>query len=544
MGNLRKRRDLLPILAALLALGVASCARRSAEEPEEGRTERQIIRLAHYHLQQGVREAIDELAREYEALHPGIRVEQIAVPERVWPAWLKTQLIGGTAPEILAMGNGLSQPMQARWFSPLSEWTEQANPYNRQTPLEGRPWESTFLDGLRLPPNFSLALMDVYGIPNAVFVDRLFCNPELLEELTGWTATPGSYEELIEACREIRAASEDQGRRIVPIAASRETDYVLAELFSSQTQRLKRELDVQRQLEPHRQEYAFGYLRGEWDLRHASVQAGLRLMSETAGQFAPGFDQLRFEDALFAFSQGRAVFMLASSSAYRSILAQCDFEVEAQALPFPDPSNPRFAPHMVGPINDGNISPVVSFGLRKRSDRQEQAIDFLRFLTSWEANRRFAEISGWLPAVVEVPVAAELEPLRPRLDGYVNGFWLQVASGGSIPALVDTNLYLLAEPLGSVDRFVKAVEASFGQALYDDLEQHASDNARHLRRQDVAWATRYAMELADLGDAEDLQSERGLVDDTQNEMEANRHWFLHNFDRYPRSSLSTGAEGR
>src|SRR5947209_5825580 len=57
------------------------------------------IRMVHWQLEAGVREAIAKMGEEYQKLHPNIRIVQEAVPEPVYATWLTTNLLGGTAPD-------------------------------------------------------------------------------------------------------------------------------------------------------------------------------------------------------------------------------------------------------------------------------------------------------------------------------------------------------------------------------------------------------------------------------------------------------------
>ena len=65
---------------------------------ESANSDVEVIRLAHWQLEPGVREAIDEIAADYMKLHPDVKVEQLPIPGKVWKQWLRTQLVGGALP--------------------------------------------------------------------------------------------------------------------------------------------------------------------------------------------------------------------------------------------------------------------------------------------------------------------------------------------------------------------------------------------------------------------------------------------------------------
>ena len=95
-----------------------------------------VIRFAHAQLEPGLREAFDAIARDYMARNPDVTVEQIAIPRRAWASWMETQLIGGTAPDLIQLVNNDPNPI-LRHFRPIDEWVGKPNPYNDGTALEG-----------------------------------------------------------------------------------------------------------------------------------------------------------------------------------------------------------------------------------------------------------------------------------------------------------------------------------------------------------------------------------------------------------------------
>ena len=84
------------ILVFFISSGRMILLKRQAERP--GHT---IIRLAHIRLQAPFKAAIDRLAADYMKLHPNVTVKQIPIPLRTWRMWVRTQLAGGTAPELI-----------------------------------------------------------------------------------------------------------------------------------------------------------------------------------------------------------------------------------------------------------------------------------------------------------------------------------------------------------------------------------------------------------------------------------------------------------
>ena len=162
------------LLAACFIVALVRVFNRNAEEAQPGTI---TIRFAHWQLESGLRDAFDEVARKYMEAHPGIRVEQLAIPERTYAQYYRTQLIGATAPDIFAIGFGNNDEILARFFTPLTPWLERPNPFNVGTELEGIPWRDTFIDGLN--SKYNQNLLDYYMISTAMFTIRVYYNKTL-----------------------------------------------------------------------------------------------------------------------------------------------------------------------------------------------------------------------------------------------------------------------------------------------------------------------------------------------------------------------------
>ncbi len=170
------------------------------------------LRFAHWQLEGGIREAFDALARRYMALHPHVRVEQMLIPERVYPNWLITQLVGGTAPDLIEVRAGMPEDRIARYFLPLTQAIGEPNPYNAGTSLNGVPWRDTFLDGLAAPPSYIPDLLDFYAIPTAMFSVRLYYNKDLYARIAGDAPLPRTFDEFIAICERVNAYAQRHGQ--------------------------------------------------------------------------------------------------------------------------------------------------------------------------------------------------------------------------------------------------------------------------------------------------------------------------------------------
>ncbi len=445
-----------------------------------------VIRFAHPYLDQQMKRALDEAAARYEASQRAagrrVIVEQIPVPARMYAAWARTQFVGGTAPDLIVISPRLliSDELTVRYLLPMRGAVDEPNPHNVGTPLEGRPWRRTFVDGLEVT-GFNPSLMDVYAVPLATSTVRLFYNRSLLRALTGREEIPGDLEEFLDLCREV---SGRQGRAgtVFPMAGSgHHAEIFLEYYFGLHTQRLRAEIDLAGELYADVLELNTSYLRGLWSLDHPAVRQGLATVRALALNMQPGFERMGREDALFLFLQERALMLPTSSWEATTILEQARFEVGVATYPLPDFASPQNVRFMNGRPSEAGHFEYGGVALSAASRDPDAALDFLRFLTSHAEAGSLASMSGTLPAVEGVEPKGLLRAFTPYLDGYMQGFTLR-SLGPNTRGRFNRTMHSLYEPRGSVERFLEAIQPGYEAAVRDDLRSWA-----RLARQTVMW---------------------------------------------------------
>lgn len=487
----------LGLLAVCFVLAGWRVWQRTQRELAEDRI---VIRFAHAQLEPGLREAFDTIAREYMERNPGVVVEQIAIPRRAWASWMETQLIGGTAPDLIQLVNNDPNPI-LRHFRPIDEWVDEPNPYNAGTDLEGVPWKDTFIAPLTAPPTYWPFFLGYYSVPTTLFTIRMYYNRDLLREVAGDEAVPETYEEFLELCRRVEARAAATGRPLYAVAGARPVppfDALFHRLMTSQTQRLAERVDATYSLgggggdlgdvRAHSRD---AYFRGVWDLRSPEIQAGFELVREVGQFFQPGFLQLERDAAVFYFLQRRALMMPSGSWDYTSLQQQADFEIGVFPVPVPSPEHPEYGANMYGPPSEANTSMRGAFALTKQSPHAAQAIDFLRFLTSQEAHQRFADISGWLPAVRGVRPREEIRDFYPIMEGYPPGFAFN--TGVETTRLWETHAYLLFAGEDGVERLTRALEPLMDAAVVRDELKESRESVAAIAAYDALQAADFAL---------------------------------------------------
>lgn len=482
-----KRAAILNYLGGTLLIGAflwSATVVLSRHTPRHS-NEKVQIRFAHWQLESGLREAFEQVAKDYMKLHPGVEVRQVPVPGRVYATWLQTGYVGNSLPDLVVLSLPSDETLST-YYTPMTNDVIKPNPYNVGTPLEGVPWRDTFLDGL--VASYGLGtLQDYYSIPSAIMTSRVYYNRSLWREIFGEEKTPESYPEFVEACRRIQAFAEKTGRPVLPIAGSSFTANVLLnELMRSQTQKRALELDRLRVLEVSKNVPAISFLKGYATLDDPAVRDGLTLMRDAGNLMQPGFMQLDRDDAILYFAQGRAVMIPTGVWDYGSIAEQSNFELGVFPMPLPDATTPRFGNNVRGPAAEVGRDLALNFVLSAQSKHPEVAVDFLKFLTSQRESQVFTNISKWPPGIVGVEPAPETRAFAPIQEGVTPGFRISdlIFGSGDLYLLQMQNIHKLFGETGSVEKFVEAMRPQFHAAVHADVERQAKLQRSSAQRMD------------------------------------------------------------
>ncbi len=508
----------LALVALSFVIAFGRVVLRTAREVDPDRI---TLRFSHWQVEAGMREAFDAVADEYTAMHPHVRVEQLPCPGDVYGVFIRTRLVGGDPPELMELGRGQPPEQMARYFRPYGQWLDEPNPYNEGTPLEGVPWRDTFLDGLSNAPGVD-TLFEYYAIPISGVSSRMYYNLDLYRRIMSRDRLPENLADLFELCRRTREYAERTGSAIVPVAGSSGTaNVMLSPMLKSQTQELAGELDRLHVLRtPPQQELL---LEPAADLDRPEIRHGLDLVRNIARYMPRGFMTYNRDDAIFAFGQGRAVSLAAGSWDYVGIRDQVDFPIGLARIPLPTPDNPTWGEGVVGRPAETTAGGAAFFFLTQASRHPEQAVDFLRYLTSVPGQRTFVRVSTWLPAAREVEPHPESAAFFPVVDGYHEGFEISKFrwGGGEVYRIFTNKLHVLFDPDGGVEAFLRELQPQFAEALRTDVERQLKHAWRFSERQDGVLAACRALERT--GDAEAARRLSAMFQ-IQNDQESHSAW--------------------
>jgi raffinose/stachyose/melibiose transport system substrate-binding protein len=471
------------------ATHVASRVLAPTESPLLEGAEVPVVRFCHWQLEGRNVQALHEACRLYEKVQQSefgrrVRVEQLEIPERAYEQWVRTQLIGRTAPDLIEMLGTPWDNLVVRYFVPITDRVDKPNPYNsraldrrlaaalgqgpesdaREGALEGVPWRETYVDGME--GGWRVNLQDYYGMPLSVFTIRAFANRNLLAEALRWRweakagAPPGgaagdaadapdfetfarpylpprdlgSFFDLARTIEEFAAA---RGRKLVPIAGSRYTEKMFrAKYWSMATYSLVDGADANHDGLLTDAERLRAVFTGQVDYRtNAPIAAGHEVLFEITRHFNPGFMAAQRDQAVFLFAQGYAAMIATGTWDAGSIYEQVggDFDILAFDYPVPAPGQ-KYSDVFRHRVSEAGETAGFPFGLTKFSRHPDLAIDFMHFLTSRRVNEWLNLKFRWFPANREARTDRMLEAFRPKLDGVTGGIW-QMHIGGDTERL-------------------------------------------------------------------------------------------------------------
>jgi len=471
-----------PIVGAIIVLGVVllyGILRTSSLLPHRLHEDTRItLRLAHWNLHAGQREAYDALISEYEALHPDIRVLQLPVPVRAWPAWQQTQLIGGTAPDIMQIGanRGATDATIARFFLPLTREATQPNPYNQGSSLEGRPWRDTFFDGLTSDWVFFPALQDIHGIPTQLMSLRFYYNSDLLRLVTGSDQMPAHLDEFKALHAATRRFQQQSQRPVLTLAGSGDYgSFLTTRILASHTSDLRMKLDHRKILTQSSLANLISHLNREWSLDRPELLQALDVARTFGEAMPPGFLQLKRDDAALAFTQGRAVAMISGSWDYALLERECPFPLRVAPLPILQPG--------MKAVSEAGTQLNAIFAITRASRHPQQALDLLHYLTSQDAAARFAFRTQTLPATVEIPLLnANLQIFAPEVSPKLPG--LSLSLGPSTAGWFQANAHRLFAAESTAGTFAQTTSKAYRDAAIADASNELSRLRRSSQRDD------------------------------------------------------------
>jgi len=453
------------------------------------------LHIGHWLLHTGMREAFDATIEDYQRLHPKVRITQIPVPIRFYPAWSRTQLIGGTAADITGM-LALNEELISRYYLPLTEWLDKPNPYNSGTSLEGVAWRDTFFDGLSGMRSLTATSGEISGIILQINSLRLYYNREMLIEITGNDTPPHDLADLKALAAKIDAYNQRTGKSIISIAGCGPyAGFAFDRVVPSQTQRLTLDHSPNRNLRVSSLELATLILDGVFSYtKTPELRSSLDLMHEVSLLLTPGFMQFQRDEAVATYVQQRSLMLIAGSWDYATLTDGVPFETRALPVLGPSTTDPQFGEFTLGQVAEP-MGIEGSMGIIRNSPHPEAALDFLHYLTSQRAAEKFSQVSQRLAAILDTPVPPNLAQIKPQLNGEIPGFAVDFRSfsTGHSSNHFQRYIHKIVGPQADVSSVTEHLDSELPRYLRDDIAAHLRHLQRDVQRLDATMALHYTL---------------------------------------------------
>ncbi|MFO8006593.1 MAG: extracellular solute-binding protein [Candidatus Brocadiia bacterium] len=478
-----------------------------------GETQKVVLRMAHWQLEPGIRNALDWAIEKYAEQHPNVEVRQILIPEEGYFRWVNTQLIGGTAPDMIECGMGPRQlwpKFYARYFVPLNEYVDEPNPYNAGTELEGVPWRQTYFD--EMEGGYEENLKSYFRVPLSTFTQRLYYNKDLIGKV--WSPAeegsefPRTYESFIDLCKRLQdyyARSEKEG---VPIGGSQYSFDRLVDAYrTAMTASYMDQLDVDRDGNVSVMEYSTPLYSGTLKMTEPRIKANFELLREISKYSPPGATSLDRDEVAFLFMQGNAAMVPTGSWDYLYLATQAEFPVGVtpERMPLPSKDNPKYGQYVTGPQTEADTRGAFPFGITKTSKHRAQTLDFLQFLSSLEINQELTRRMYWLPVIAGAKPREELKPFEPRIEGYTAAIEFEQVPGTALTYRQELPLYLSGSK--DYEEFVDDYMSQYRKDLREGVKDHVRGIAQTMDQQLRLAAARRAAINGASGAAEALTAD-------------------------------------
>jgi raffinose/stachyose/melibiose transport system substrate-binding protein len=341
-----------------------------------------VVRMLHIEEDQEKVALWQQIARDYEAKHPNVRIELSEMDNQSFKLWLPTLLKSGERPHIIhSWGGGVFQ-----------ELVDAGELQDISGQMRGE-WEGT-LDPKGLAA-FTTSQGAIYGAPFKVDLEVVWYNKALFEKAGIKAADIKSYKDFLEAIKKLKAAG------ITPIAVGGREQWPLHFYWTMLALRLG-----------GREAFETAYNRsGEGFSSQVFVNAGeLFKQLVELKPFQPDFLRANYRDAAAYFGDGKAAMHFQGTFDY---VNQRLFSSNGKGIP---DEQLDYFPFPVVEGGKGNPDDTLGAinGWLVTKDAPAEALDFLRFFLSQQPQAEMARRNMHIPMTKGTTEALQ-NPLMKRM---------------------------------------------------------------------------------------------------------------------------------
>ena len=417
------------------------------------------------------------IADKYSQLHPEIKfrfVQQVMIGGSLEGEWLKAQLTGGIAPDIISQNAEVSwQDVPKGWYIPLDEYLQKPNPY-----IAGNlHWMDSFVN-LAMVNAKRAADGKLYCLSVDIVETAIYYNKTLFQKLN--LKLPETWSEFIQ----IQQRLLDNGIMPLPSYQNLVSDWGQDIIFDMLYYEIIDQLDVEPSLENQQaymvhyltlKEVAFLYSKGFFTRRDPRWVEMHRILKEWRKYWAK---ELKNTDTARLFLTNRVAMNWDGSWFSRRLLFDpyLDFEWGIFYLPKITKSTSPFGCGVEASVIGGAAIQLHVTNSATIYDHLEQVIDFLMFYT---APQNFEpvikETMMFLPNIKGIEIPKELAPINDIFQRrYCAIKWLE-SFDPKYKSYWRRMLDLFLNDGLSLDQYLEILENNFQQILDEKLIQENWD---------------------------------------------------------------------
>ncbi|HPO15655.1 MAG TPA: ABC transporter substrate-binding protein [Candidatus Hydrogenedentes bacterium] len=439
------------------------------------------------------------VADAWEQLHPNCKVKyQLMVNTGTTEGeWLKTQLIGKIAPEIVTMNTEVAwQAIDKDWFVPLDEILQRPNPY-----IPGNEhWLDSFsnkaLTNSKRAPNGKL-----YCITLDTVETGLYYNMTLLKKL-GIDRKPETWEEMIEAFKIIQNANTTPMTAQSNIASDWGQDIIFEMIYHE----IMPLLDVNPSAADVKdyQEYFFdppegGFLftKGFFSSRDPRWREMHRILKEWRNYWAK---ELKFTDPMRLFLTGRLAVLWDGSWTIRRVAKDpyINFEWDIGYIPAITKETSHYASGTPATLIGGAAMQVHITNSAVYNHSLEECVDFLMYLSAPQNIEKIAgEALLFMPNVNGAKMDPRLQPFAEIIKRKSCAIqWMEAMDPEYKKVWRRWLDYYLEDGFG-LDEYLRILDENFAAWV----KSHENDSAWDFTAMEKVWQSRQETLLRELNPA-------------------------------------------
>lgn len=363
-----KSLKLTTILAMIAVLLIASCAKvATPTEPSSANTTEKTLVVWDQFYRPVESSVMDTLNREFEAAHPGVKIQREVKVLEDLELTLPLALTKADGPDVAQVNQGrnsMGALVQAGVLLPLDDYVAQYQ------------WGNVFSTSVASRNSFStdgrvFGQGSLYGVSPTAEVVGVFYNKDIFKS-NGWKV-PATFEEFEALLKDIKA------KGITPISFGSLDGWNAIHEFSS-IQHLLVSQDYINNL-------TYGVNNVSFDTPENVQAAQILLDWSKAGYFTDGYPGIGYDDSNNLFKSGQGAMTITGSWLTAELLTGTDQQFGFFLMP---PYSGKAA------MSIGGVG--IPFSIRKTSLEPELSAEYLNWMISPRAAELWAE-AGMLPAM-------------------------------------------------------------------------------------------------------------------------------------------------